>query len=651
MLRSLRRRQSLAALTAFTLLATGCSAGGSDGKSADTTAAPAEETTTTTEVPARLAKADEAGSWTVFVYLAADNNLEPQGLADVSEMVQTEGTEFVVLLDRAAGYSEDDLGSLGNFDDSVLLHIQDGDVEVLDQPGEINMGDPEVLQDFIGTNVPAYPNDHQALVIWDHGGSWKGAAWDEGSEDDNLTAPEMTSSIEAGLADAGTEAFDLLGFDACLMATYEITSQLAPFAAYQLASEETEPGAGWDWTAFTADEAGLATQDLAQNVIDAYTEFHLADDETNTTLSLIDLTKLDVLDAAADEVAAAMNGDARDAVGRVGYGRTNTVGFGKDPQPENDYFLVDLGDLATQLAGVDGMEDAAASLADAVEAVVVTSSAGPVAARATGIAAYFPSAETYHQPEYDDLALAPSWQAVLESYYDAADDVAEADLPVYLDEDRFIEDDEVTEDADALVISSPVGEGTGGNITESLLHWGEVDIEDSDYVTWYGQRNAEVDGDVVSADYDWRYLTITDGQDTSLAYSSLHVSPEGAVDKITIPIEFVRGDTTAEGRLELTVDGGSITNETFYVETGEGISALEPVTGDGFYPLLERQNLVDSTSEWIHSSEVPLYASTEDAELNYRYDKIPSAEAILVGLGFSDVMGAEDWVYYGTASP
>ena len=114
-----RLRRLAVSLTALAVLA-GCSAGGSGGDAADPTTAP-EATTTTTEVPARLAKADEAGSWTVFVYLAADNNLEGQALGDIAEMAQTEGTQFVVLLDRAAGYAEDELGSLGNFEDSVVL--------------------------------------------------------------------------------------------------------------------------------------------------------------------------------------------------------------------------------------------------------------------------------------------------------------------------------------------------------------------------------------------------------------------------------------------------------------------------------------------------------------------------------------------------
>ena len=41
---------------------------------------------------------------------------------------------------------------------------------------------------------------------------------------------------------------DLLGFDTCLMSAYEVALQLAPYAEKLLASEETEPGHGWQYT-------------------------------------------------------------------------------------------------------------------------------------------------------------------------------------------------------------------------------------------------------------------------------------------------------------------------------------------------------------------------------------------------------------------
>ena len=48
----------------------------------------------------------------------------------------------------------------------------------------------------------------------------------------------------------GAEAKDmeLVGFDACLMGNLETAKAMAPYAHVMVASEELEPGAGWNFT-------------------------------------------------------------------------------------------------------------------------------------------------------------------------------------------------------------------------------------------------------------------------------------------------------------------------------------------------------------------------------------------------------------------
>ena len=174
-----------------------------------------------------VANTDTAGDWTVLVYMAADNNLEGAALADLVEMGSATGTEFVVLLDRAPGYSSGDILGLGDFTDTVMLDVVDGEATLLDTPGELNMGEPAVLEEFVSYGLQNHPNDKTGLVIWDHGGSWKGAAWDETSGDDNLTVAEISTAVSGGLTAGGAEKLDMIGFDACLMATYEVASAVA----------------------------------------------------------------------------------------------------------------------------------------------------------------------------------------------------------------------------------------------------------------------------------------------------------------------------------------------------------------------------------------------------------------------------------------
>jgi hypothetical protein len=636
-------RTGVAVALAGSLLAA-CS-GGSDSSKQDVQDLGAGGKLTATTV----ANTDTAGNWTELVYMAADNNLEGAALADLAEMGSATGTEFVVLLDRAPGYSSADILGLGDFTDTVLLDVKDGQATLLDRPGELNMGDPAVLENFVTYGLKNHPNDKTGLVIWDHGGSWKGAAWDETSGNANLGVRDISNAVAGGLAAAGKQKFDMIGFDACLMATYEVASALAPSADYLLASEEVEPGNGWDWSSVSTPTGGITTEDLGSQVIAGFTQQSQSNNENSTTLSLVDLNRLPALDSALADLASSLTDQARDQIGRVGYARNQAIGFGKNPQPERDYFSVDMGDMASSLVNLPGMERSSQAVLDALDNVVVQHLDGPVTTKATGIAAYFPPSSDLHKPAYDQVGASPAWSQVLGAYYRNANSVTKAELPTFVDSDRLIEADQTVTDADGISFSTDVQPGTGGNIIQSYMFWGEVDSTDSNMVTWFGELNADVNGDTVSGGYNWRYLTITDGTSTTAAYSQINYDAAGNADKIIVPVLFQSDGEQTTGNLQLSLDGDSIVAETFYLDVGEGISAYTPVAGDTFVPLLKRQNMTDFSESWIPGSDTMLDARTET--LQYTYGRLPVATPIIVGMGIDDVAGNQDLVFTGTANP
>lgn len=94
----------------------------------------------------------------------------------------------------------------------------------------------------------------------------------------------VVTGLAGGLKDPVTQApvvLDIIGFDACLMAMYEVGSALAPYTKYLVASELLEPGHGWDYAAPLAgitqrvntagdSVASLSTKDVADWVIKGY---------------------------------------------------------------------------------------------------------------------------------------------------------------------------------------------------------------------------------------------------------------------------------------------------------------------------------------------------------------------------------------------
>lgn len=609
------------------------------------------ESSSTTTTPT-----DTAGDWTFLVYMAADNNLEPAALLDLVQMTEASNTQFVVLVDRAVGYSDSDLFGLGNFTDSAVLHIQDGSVNVVGTPGELNMGDPNVLSDFINLGLASYSSEKNALVVWDHGGSWKGAAWDDSAvdpadpqESDHLTVPELASGIRSGLRAANSiDRFDLIGFDACLMATYEVADALANYGDVLVSSEEVEPGHGWDWSAVSSPSRGSTDLQMADAILKGFADEAAKNDQTIVTLSAIDLRKMDVLTASLTELASALKTSGSGSIGRVGYGRNQSLSFGKNPDPSLDYFSVDLGAFATELENVKGMSAAAAALHDAIHDVVLRHVAGPVTADATGVAAYFPPAERFYSLDYDTVGLAPAWNNVLAAYYGTANAVTSSDLPQFTDDDRYLEPQNVMSSADSIELLAKVTKGTGGNIIQGFVVWGLVN-PDPNYVSMIGEMNASVAGDTVSGGYTWRQLVLSDGVSASVGFASLNMDAKQKIDRITLPIIYGRGAETAEGSLEILLSGESISAETFYIQSDQGISAITPEPGDVFVPLVQRVRLTDLQSEWIPATTTPL--SADPARMSFSYAMLPTQTPMALGLTIMDVVGNVDLVLHLAASP
>ena len=62
-----------------------------------------------------------------------------------------------------------------------------------------------------------------------------------------------------------------MGFDAGLMATLETAWMVQPYADYLIASEETEPGAGWyytGWLSRLSENPSMSTLEIGKNIAD-----------------------------------------------------------------------------------------------------------------------------------------------------------------------------------------------------------------------------------------------------------------------------------------------------------------------------------------------------------------------------------------------
>ncbi len=622
---------------------------------APTDPAPTEDTASVDTASAATDPPSDLPPWTVMLYSIADTNLEPFMMDDVGEMGTvgtTANVNMVALVDRASDYSADPVLGLGDWEGGKLLQIDQGSALELADYGPIDTGDPAVLASFITQAVTNYPAQHYALIVSDHGASWPGVGGDESADGNGLSLAEIQDGISTGLDTVGLDQLDLLGFDACLMATYEVASTLAPLAQRLVASEELEPGHGWDYGSLAVldDPAPVDVDTLGNALLDGFSaQANEQGTQDEITLALIDLTQMATLDAAIADFSAAVQSRIADLAPVIGTARASTLGFGRSPDPSEDTQMADLGQLVSQI-GVDALDvsDQADAVVRALNDLVLNRVQGAATLGSTGLSVYFPPTSELLAADYADVVGDSAWLSLLASYYGAGDAIPVEEQPDFENVDGVAE---VSFDADGVTISGVIDPAIAANVSEAYISYGTV--ADDGTITFFGDEPATVADDgsgLAIGVYDLTALTMSDGTDTAYAYLSLTYDETAGVASIDVPLGYyaaddVDGETYQDVLLSLTLDPetGDILSETYYVYDEE-LDTYGELTADPLgliVPEVEAY-LPDGSVEWQPTSDVGLYADLPS--LQYDLEALPSGTVLYVMLTVVDYGGNSDTV-------
>jgi hypothetical protein len=420
------------------------------------------------------ASASADDTWLVMLYEDADDQvLEQDMVMDVNEAERVGSTDKVTIvaqLDRYKGGFKGD----GNWSGARRLHItKDDDLnklnsEVVADLGKVNMADGQTLVDFAEWAINTYPAAHYALILSDHGMGWPGG-WSDGSQTkpgpdglgltsdgDLLLLNEIDAALGKIRADTGIDAFDMIGFDACLMGQLEVLTAIAPHARYVVASEEVEPALGWAYAGFLgqlvanpAIDAGSLSKDIVQSYIDqdqrivddaARAEFVqetfdttktrsaravAADMSHDVTLSAYDTAALPDLLTALDGFSAALSKLNKKTVASARtYAQHFENTFDDGPSP-----YIDIGSFASVIrdkSNTKGIDKAADDLLAALKHVVIAEKHGDERSGATGLSIYFPTSKLYKSTDagrkvYAQVASrfadSADWNKYLNFYY------------------------------------------------------------------------------------------------------------------------------------------------------------------------------------------------------------------------------------------
>ncbi len=372
----------LAAILVLTLLA-GC---GGNTETGDFAQMPEQKSNIVLSHP-------DGDTWTILIYLCG-TDLETNGgfaLINLQEMTLAAQSEKVNVIIETGGTQQ---WALDGIDAEKIQRwkVVNENIELMDSQPLANMGEAETLGSFLKWGVETYPADKYMCLMWDHGGgSVAGIAVDELHGGDMLNLKELSQ----GLSMAGVQ-FELVGFDACLMSTMETAAALTPYARYMVASQELEPGTGWDYTAWLNALAADTTADglaIGRTICDSfYAKCAAGGTESLATLAVTDLSKIPDLTLAFDAMAAEMKGftSVTEKLQPLTQAIVRAENYGGNNDSEGYTNMVDLGDLVLCAEGV--LSDTGEEVLDALFEAVPYQVAGEGRQRSNGLSIYVPLA-------------------------------------------------------------------------------------------------------------------------------------------------------------------------------------------------------------------------------------------------------------------
>lgn len=238
--------------------------------------------------------------WLIYWYICG-TNLEADGnqaTNDINEAIQVKlpsNVKILIQTGTTSKWNHPIVNSNGRYlyDNSGLRKISDYTA---------NMYEPKTLRDFLKYGDKKYKPDHRILIFWDHGGV-AGVCQDQEDTYNTLNLNDLNRALEEVYGKSPKKIpFEIIGFDTCLMGSYECANNIDGFARYMVASENFENQYGWYYTDWLTELAENPTSNgaiLGEKICSSSLEdCKRHNDSFDSTFAVVDMLKLDKMHVA-----------------------------------------------------------------------------------------------------------------------------------------------------------------------------------------------------------------------------------------------------------------------------------------------------------------------------------------------------------------
>ena len=328
-----------------------------------------------------------SGKRTIMIYMIG-SDLESKYAAaslDIHE-IGNSGADFdkVNLLIYTGGSEKWQNENVQDDKNAIFKVNKDGSLKRLELFEKVSMTDPNTLASFLEYGYNNYKASKYSLILWDHGG---GPIYGYGLDQNfvgSLTIPKLKQAFES--SPFKNKKLEMIGFDACLMSSVEVASLLSNYANYMVASQEVEPGYGWDYKFLGDLKTSTSSVDFGMSIINYFENFYSKSYKTKgVTLSLLDLSKVSDVEDAIDNLFKDVDSNLTIDYSNVSRTRNQAKSFGR-VSTNSLYDLVDLYDLINKLPS--NYSEKAAKVKDVLNTFIVYQKTD--LADTYGVSIYFP---------------------------------------------------------------------------------------------------------------------------------------------------------------------------------------------------------------------------------------------------------------------
>lgn len=247
---------------------------------------------------------------TMLVYIAADNDLAPGALYNLAQMKAVGSSPYVNILVHL------NIRTSNGTKVTRKLFINRGGVTQIGPDEARDSGVGATLLDACIWALTDYPSDQFVLILWNHGSGplnrfntlesleqhhywWsqdicneRGVCYDDttGHYLNDIALQNVFSAVVNKYRNG--KKINIIAFDACLMGGIEVADLVAPYAQYLVASQQTVPGLGFNYTALLTppSKGAMTDKELASLFVKTY-EQEYKTKIRDYTLSAIDTTR------------------------------------------------------------------------------------------------------------------------------------------------------------------------------------------------------------------------------------------------------------------------------------------------------------------------------------------------------------------------